>query len=162
VIKPEELNKQRRHLEKEAVKFYKRLKKKPVQELEDRIRQLDHVAFEKINCLECANCCKTISPVFKERDIKRLADHLDISASEFVTKFLRIDGDGDYVLQSVPCPFLGENNYCGVYEFRPAACKGFPHTSYLPLKNLWPLITKNSAVCPAVHEITRILKKENQ
>ncbi len=27
-----------------------------------------------------------------------------------------------------PCPFLGDDNYCSVYEARPKACREYPHT----------------------------------
>ena len=40
---------------------------------------LHEAAFEKVNCLECANCCKNYSPRFKMPDIK---DYI-YSASEF-------------------------------------------------------------------------------
>lgn len=30
-----------------------------------------------------------------------------------------------YFLRGIPCPFLGENGHCGVYEHRPMACRMF-------------------------------------
>lgn len=160
MIQLSEINKNQKKIEQENRKFYQRLKKRPPAGIDEEVKQLDEEVFSKINCLECANCCKTISPVFKERDITRLADHFKVRPSIFVDKYLYLDQDGDYVLKSSPCPFLLENNECSVYEKRPFACKSYPHTATLPLKKSWELIIKNSAVCPAVNEITNELKKK--
>ena len=35
--------------------------------------ELHEEAFEKIDCLQCANCCKNYSPRFKTPDIKRIS-----------------------------------------------------------------------------------------
>ena len=38
--------------------------------------QLHEDQFSKINCLECANCRKTTSPIFTNRDISRISKYL--------------------------------------------------------------------------------------
>ena len=43
---------------------------------------LHEEAFEKINCLTCANCCKTYSPRFKTPDIKRIAKYLKMKEGD--------------------------------------------------------------------------------
>jgi Fe-S-cluster containining protein len=83
-------------------------------------------AFSKINCLECAACCKNYSPRFKTPDIKRISKHLRLKESDFIEKYLRLDEDGDYVVKSKPCPFLGPDNYCSIYEVRHQIVKDFP------------------------------------
>ena len=80
---------------------------------------LHEEAFEKINCLKCANCCKTYSPRFKTPDIKRIAKYLKMKEGDFINTYLFVDSEGDYVLKSKPCPFLGADNYCAIYESRP-------------------------------------------
>ena len=67
---------------------------------------LHEQAFEKINCLDCAMCCKNYSPRFKTPDIKRISKHLKQKESEFIETYLRLDKDGDYVVKSTPCLFL--------------------------------------------------------
>jgi uncharacterized protein len=155
-----ELNKRKKRVSSDASKFYKKLKKRPPEGLEEEIRKLDQAVFKRIDCLSCANCCKTISPVFKDRDITRIASHFKLKPSEFTHKYLVMDEEGDYVLRSVPCAFLGNDNRCSIYEIRPFACKSYPHTSSLPLKKSWDLLPKNSTVCPAVYEITEALMKK--
>ena len=76
-------------------------------------------AFSKVDCLQCANCCKNFSPRFKTPDIKRLSKLLRMRESDFIETYLKVDEDGDYVANTSPCPFLGADNYCSIYEDRP-------------------------------------------
>ena len=145
---------------KENKRFFKILKKTNPKVLDKIIHPLHDKVFEYTNCLECANCCKTTGPLFTDKDIRRIAKHLKIKLSEFTEKYLRIDEDRDYVLQSVPCTFLGENNYCSIYEFRPKACREFPHTDRIKQHQILKLTERNIEVCPAVYDIVEKLKKE--
>ncbi|MFM8950244.1 MAG: YkgJ family cysteine cluster protein [Bacteroidota bacterium] len=159
-ISPDELNRNASKIERENRKFYDRLLKHKRPGLEEDVVDLHHQVFDKIDCLACANCCKTISPVFKERDIARLASHLGLKPAQVVVQYLRTDEDGDYVPNSIPCPFLLSDNRCKVYDARPFACSSYPHTDSLPLRKSVNLVVKNSAVCPGVHEITRLLAEK--
>jgi hypothetical protein len=110
-------------------------------------------AFERIDCMECANCCKRYSPRFKTPDIKRIARHLRMKESEFIDRYLRIDEDGDYVVQRTPCPFLGADNRCGIYAVRPSDCERFPYTDEDVLIKRPALTLKNSTFCPIVYVV---------
>jgi len=115
--------------------------------------ELHEQAFEKINCLDCANCCKNYSPRFKQPDIKRISKYLGIKETAFITQYLNLDADGDYVVKSTPCPFLGDHNECSIYDERPSDCARFPYTDEDVLLKR-PLITlKNSSFCPAVYHV---------
>jgi uncharacterized protein (DUF885 family)/Fe-S-cluster containining protein len=157
---PEELNRKRKAVEQDAARFYNRLKRRPPPDLEATIKEMDAEVFAKTDCLSCANCCKTLKTVFKERDIDRIAAHLQLKPGQLVHQYLMIDEDGDYVQQQLPCPFLADDNKCKIYEVRPAACRSYPHTGTLPIKKSWNLVIKNAAVCPAVYEITEQLKQK--
>lgn len=117
----------------------------------DRLPELHEEAFEKVDCLQCANCCKNYSPRFKTPDIKRISRHLKMKESEFIEQYLRLDSDGDYVTKSSPCPFLGADNYCGIYEVRPSDCERFPYTDEDVLVRRPALTQKNSTFCPIVY-----------
>lgn len=144
---------------KEAERFFEKLKKlKPVN-LDEQVHQLHEDAFKKIDCLTCANCCKTTGPLFTFRDIKILAKHLKLSQQEFIDKYLRIDEDNDYVLKQVPCPFLGTNHYCSVYDYRPEACRAYPHTDQTKIHTIFKETAYNVEICPAVYQIVERLKK---
>ena len=123
-----------------------------------KIHPLHDQAFEKINCLECANCCKTTGPLFTRSDIERIAKHLGHTEAEFIGNYLRIDEDNDYVLKSVPCIFLDKENYCTIYEVRPKACREYPHTDRINQSGILKLTEKNSMICPAVADIFQNLE----
>ena len=120
---------------------------------------LHNKAFEKVDCLECAACCKNYSPRFKVPDVKRLAKKLKLKESVFIDTYLNLDADGDYVTKSNPCPFLGDNNFCSVYDERPSDCKRFPYTDEDVVLKRIQLTLKNSTFCPAVFFVLEHLEK---
>jgi Fe-S-cluster containining protein len=144
---------------REFKQLTQKLKRKKPKDLDQKIHQIHDEAFSRIDCLECANCCKTTGPLFTERDIERLSKHLRMKAVDFEEQFLRTDEEGDKVLQSVPCPFLGADNYCSVYEHRPKACREYPHTDRRRQLQIIKLTEKNASVCPAVYDILDSLRK---
>jgi len=118
-----------------------------------QLPQLHEEAFRKIDCLQCANCCKNYSPRFKTPDIKRISKHLKMKEGDFIETYLRVDEDGDYVVKSTPCPFLGSDNYCAIYENRPSDCRRFPYTDEDVLVKKAQLTQKNSTFCPIVYYV---------
>jgi Fe-S-cluster containining protein len=138
-------------------KDYKRLLLRADKKGEKKNRLLDLLpalheeAFERIDCLQCANCCKNYSPRFKSPDIKRIAKHLRMKESDFIETYLRLDEEGDYVAKTKPCPFLGQDNYCSIYEVRPSDCERFPYTDEDVLLKRPVLTLKNSSFCPIVY-----------
>ena len=144
--------------EKANKKFFQKLKRSKPANLDAIVHQLHDEVFEKIHCIECANCCKTTSPVFKQKDIDKLSRHFKIPAANFIDKFLWIDEDEDYVLKTAPCPFLGKDNFCTVYENRPEACREYPHTNRKKIHKILELTLKNTMVCPAVYQIVEGMK----
>jgi Fe-S-cluster containining protein len=136
-----------------------KLKRKKPSDLDTRFSELHEEAFEKIDCLECANCCKTTSPIFYEKDIERAAKRVNLKPGQFIDKYLHVDEDRDYVLNTAPCPFLDAENYCTIYTDRPAACREYPHTNRKRMYQVLDLAMKNTFVCPAVLHITKALKK---
>lgn len=146
-------------LKKENKAFYEKLQRTKPKKLDDCFHELHHRVFETVDCLTCANCCKTTSPIFYNRDIERLSKHLKQKPGDFIEKYLRVDEDKDYVLKQAPCPFLGSDNYCSVYDARPTACREYPHTDRKRMEQILKITYNNTLVCPAVLEITEQLKK---
>ena len=153
------LPKQAKDKHKENKTFFTKLKKKPPKQLDYLMQELHEKEFEKTDCLKCANCCKTTGPLFTDKDVERIAKHFKMKAHKFIEQFLRIDEDNDYVLQSVPCTFLGMDNYCSIYEVRPKACREFPHTDRKKFQQISDLTLKNVAVCPAAFNIVEEMKR---
>lgn len=143
----------------ENKKFLKRLVREDAGELDEKFHSLHDEVFAETNCLACANCCKTTSPIFYQTDIERVAKFLRVKPGDFIARYLRVDEDGDHVLQSSPCPFLDEANQCRVYDHRPKACREYPHTDRRKMVQVLDLTYRNTLVCPAVFEIVERLKK---
>ena len=118
-----------------------------------QLPKLHEEAFTKVDCLECAACCKNYSPRFKTPDIKRISKHLKLKESVFIDKYLDLDKEGDYVSKTAPCPFLGTDNYCSIYEQRPSDCHRFPYTDEDVLLKRPAITLKNATFCPAVYYV---------
>ena len=144
---------------KENKAFFAKLKKKPPKQLDYIMQDLHEAEFKRTDCLECANCCKTTGPLFTDKDITRIAKHFKLKPHQFTEQFLRLDEDNDYVLQSVPCAFLGADNYCSIYDVRPKACREFPHTDRKKFQQISNLTLKNVAICPAAYNIVEAMKQ---
>ncbi len=144
----------------EHKKFLNKIKQKPPKRFDEQMLEIHEEVFDRIDCLSCANCCKTTGPLFTQKDIERLAGLFRMKPSEFITKYLKIDEDNDYVLQSVPCPFLGTDNYCSVYEHRPKACREYPHTDRKKFYQINHLTLKNTLICPAAYEVVEEMMRK--
>ncbi len=131
-------------------KYKNLLQKVEVRKVVKDLPALHEEAFTKIDCLQCAACCKNYSPRFKTPDIKRISKHLRMKESEFIETYLRLDEDGDYVAKQTPCPFLDADNYCSIYEKRPSDCQRFPYTNEDVLLHRRNITIKNATFCPAV------------
>jgi len=135
-------------------KIYKRyLDKANKNVLLKKLPAIHEEAFSKIDCLQCANCCKNYSPRFKTPDIKRISKHLKMRESDFIETYLKVDEDGDFVGKSTPCPFLGENNFCSIYDHRPSDCHRFPYTDEDVFFKRQQLSLKNSTFCPITYYV---------
>ena len=133
--------------------LFKGLKRQTPHDLDRVIHGLHEEVFAKTDCLNCANCCKTTGPLWSERDQERVAKHLRLKTGDFESAYLRLDEDGDWVLQQLPCPFLEADNACAIYEIRPKACREYPHTDRAKQAQILDLTQKNALICPAVGEI---------
>ncbi len=134
------------------LQYYKKNKKR-LGKMDTIVQQLHDEVSEKIDCLTCANCCRTLGPAIYDKDIERMAKALRIKPSEVVSSYLRIDEDGDYVFKSMPCPFLMNDNYCSIYESRPKACREYPHTDRKNFEQIYKLTVKNASTCPIAYEV---------
>ena len=128
--------------------FLKRVDKRVILK---QLPDLHDLAFEKIDCLDCARCCKNYSPRFKTPDIKRISKYLKLKESVFIETYLSLDAEGDYVTKQKPCPFLGGDNACSIYDQRPSDCERFPYIEEDVFFKRTAITLKNAEFCPAVH-----------
>ncbi len=144
---------------KENKKFFTKLRKKPPKNLDSQMQEMHEEEFKRTDCLTCANCCKTTGPLFTNKDIERISKHFRQKPSQFIADYLRVDEDNDHVLQQVPCTFLGDDNYCSIYEVRPKACREYPHTDRKDFHKISNINIKNTFICPAAYNIVEEMKK---
>jgi uncharacterized protein len=140
--------------------FFKQLARVDPRKLDELVHALHQEVFEEIDCLDCANCCRTLGPRITEADVNRISSALKIKPFELIAEHLHKDEDGDLVFNSMPCPFLDAENYCTIYNDRPRACRDYPHTDRRRIYQILPLTLKNSFICPAVYEIVERLKEK--
>ncbi len=146
--------------EPEWKRFYAKNKKK-LEGMDVLVHTLHNVISNRTDCLSCANCCRSLGPRITDKDLDRMAKVLRLKSTEVIANYLRIDEDGDMVFKTMPCPFLGSDNYCSIYESRPKACREYPHTDRKRFYQLFNLSIKNAQTCPIVYEVLQELTKNN-
>lgn len=142
--------------------FFAGLNKKQIRQLDVEVQEIHNEVFDEIDCLACANCCKTLGPHITNRDIERMSKALRMTSVEVIAQYLRIDEDvdGAYVFKEMPCPFLAADNYCLIYDSRPNGCREYPHTDCSKFFQIRELTIKNAETCPAVYEILKRLRQK--
>lgn len=152
--------KKKAFLERKANKaLFSKLKKMKGAPLDQKFHTLHNEVFKSIDCLDCANCCKTSSPIFIEKDVNRIAKHLNIKPVHFYEKYLMRDDEFDIVLKESPCSFLDQDNKCSIYDVRPRACSEYPHTNRKKMAQILILTKQNAQICPAVSRILDKMKE---
>lgn len=120
---------------------------------------LHEKSFKDVDCLQCANCCKTTPAMVTKEDVNRISKVLNMSAKNFIKTYVLEDINGELSFKTVPCVFLKDNNECSIYEVRPKACRAYPHIDDPGFYKRPHLNAKNVDVCPAVQKAADILQK---
>ncbi len=139
-------------------KYYVKNKKK-LGGMDTIIHQIHNKISTKTDCLNCANCCRTLGPRLTDKDVERMAKALRIKSNDLIERYLRIDEDRDLVFKTMPCPFLGSDNYCAIYENRPKACREYPHTDRKKFVQIYTLTMKNAETCPIAFDVLEEIQK---
>ena len=136
-------------------RFLSKVEKDPPRRLNVLTEKLEKEIWAEVDCLSCANCCKTMTPTFTPADLKRISAHFGQTVDEFKTKWLRKErkADGDWMNKKEPCQFLNlKDNKCSIYEIRPADCAGFPHLTK-SMKDYVHVHKQNIEYCPATYRL---------
>ncbi len=139
--------------EKTYKKIVKNLFEKKNKKIFKKVGEVQDQVFKEMSCMDCANCCKSIPPQLLKSDVKRLSKHLGLSKKQFEKEYTTIDDDGDLVFKTSPCVFLQDDNACSIYEFRPEACREYPHTEQSIFKDGKEWHAINAIYCPAVYNV---------
>lgn len=141
------------------VKFLKKFDKKFIPNMLPTQLAINEQVWQEVDCLSCANCCKTMTPTFTKADQKRIAAHLAISVKDLNEKYFMVDEDnGDIVNKKQPCQWLNlKDNKCSIYEVRPLDCATFPHHTKARFDNFNHIYEQNLDKCPATYAmVTKI------
>ena len=130
-------------------------------------RKLRHIALnieERIDCKECANCCRVATTKLNERDVLKLAKFLRIKPAQFLNDYCQESEEEGVVLKrskETGCVFL-DGKLCTVYEARPATCEDFPHLvrgAGSLLSRMWEMPDR-ATYCPIVFNALEAFKPE--
>lgn len=139
--------------------FLTKTENNPPRKLDDMLIEIDREVWAETSCLSCANCCKTMSPTYTPKDLRRIADHFQMTTQEFKDKWLRLEKK-DWMNVSKPCQFLDlTTNMCTIYEIRPADCAGFPHLLKRKMTDYMHVHRQNIEYCPATYKMVEKLQE---
>jgi Fe-S-cluster containining protein len=143
-----------RHHKRRIKNFLSRLEKQPPRGLDIMTADADKQVWKELNCLDCANCCKTMSPTYTKKDVQRIASHLGMTEKAFREKWLYKDKTGDWMNKKQPCQFLDlSTNMCNIYSVRPSDCAGFPHHTKKKMVDYMHMYKQNIEYCPATYRV---------
>ncbi|MBK8610753.1 MAG: YkgJ family cysteine cluster protein [Chitinophagaceae bacterium] len=149
-----------RHNKKRLRSFLTRLEKNLPKGLDKLAASLEKEVWQEVDCLSCANCCKTMSPTFTQKDIKRISKHFDQTPDAFTKQWLRKDRIGDMLNKTEPCQFLNlTDNKCSIYAIRPTDCSGFPHLHKKTMPEYMHVHKQNIEYCPATYKLVEKMQE---
>ena len=150
-----------RHHAASMKRFLGRVEKKPPRGLDILAEEIDAAVWKEVDCLSCANCCKSMTPTFTTTDIKRIANHFEMTPAQFKEKYLEFDKkEGDWMNKKQPCQFLDlKTHFCSIYEIRPADCAGFPHLKKKKMTEYIHVHQQNISYCPATFKMVEKMQE---
>ena len=142
-------------------RYLSKLEKDPPKALDKKIAVLEKEVWQETDCLTCANCCRTMTPTYTTKDLKRISAHFNMTVDAFKAKWLKRErgGDRDWMNKTEPCQFLDlKTNMCSIYEIRPADCAGFPHLSK-KFADFVHVHKQNVDLCPATYRLVEKMER---
>ena len=135
--------------------FLSKLLKSQPRGLDKLTAALEPEVWKEIDCLTCANCCKTMTPTYTKADIKRISAHFGETPQQFSDKWLIYEKkEKDWQNKLQPCQFLNlTDNKCSIYEIRPLDCSGFPHLPRKRMIDYMHVHKQNIEYCPATYKL---------
>lgn len=144
---------------KEYTTFLKGLPNRKIAGLNSKLKMLHTEAYDKIDCGQCAHCCKTMTPTYTKEDVKRISGYAGMTRESYWKKYLMKDETGDIVHRKTPCHFLDKNNRCSIYEIRPRDCRLYPHTQRKDFVFQRDIHIQNINECPITYHVVKRLNE---
>jgi len=134
--------------------FLGKIEKNAPRGLDKIAEKVDKEVWQEVDCLTCANCCKSMTPTFTKQDLVRISAHFNQTPAEFKEKWLYKDKNGDSMNTRTPCQFLDKKtNMCSIYSIRPSDCAGFPHLAKKKMVEYIDVHKQNVEYCPATYKM---------
>jgi len=129
-------------------------------ELDAIVCRLDAYVGSKIDCRQCANCCRELAAALGREDVARLARAEGIEPEQFEQKYLdETDEPGRFLMRQKPCPFL-VGKLCRHYGSRPESCFEFPFLHKPDFVTRSTMALWNLPYCPIVYNVYELLKAD--
>jgi uncharacterized protein len=113
---------------------------------------------ENIDCTQCGNCCRELTPLITKKEVKLLADFLNVHEEEFLEQYTDFNHDEKKLrLRETPCSFLKESK-CTIYGCSPSDCRSFPHLHKKEFTTRLITVLQNYSICPIVFNVYEQLK----
>ncbi len=148
---------QAKEKEHENKAFAKFLRQFPSSTLDALVASLSDEIEPKIDCKQCANCCKSLYAAAFEHELHALAQRKGISVETFKATFVKPYKDA-YYFTTKPCPMLHEN-LCSAYNERPISCRTFPNLKGEHFKYRFHTVMEKYPICPIVFNVVERLKE---
>jgi len=117
---------------------------------------LAHEIESRIDCTQCANCCRRMMVELTVSEIETIAEYLGATFAEVMQKHIDPEpGDSGHKIMRTEhngCTFL-DGNRCSIYDARPAACREFPHVAVgsHTLGARMESVCRHASVCPILY-----------
>jgi uncharacterized protein len=130
----------------------------PAATVDSTVHKTTEAVWEQIDCVACANCCKTLAIVVDSQDIQRISARLRINPNEFKKRYCEVHADKTVTFKSSPCTFLAQDGRCTIYEDRPKACQDYPYLRDRGFAKRTITMVENCSCCPIVFNVWQLLK----
>lgn len=126
--------------------------------LDEEVHRIAQEVEQRIDCTQCANCCRVLEISLQEEDIDRLALRFGLSFTETEARFAASGTHCPRAFAASPCTFL-KHNRCTVYADRPCDCREYPHLDKPDFRlRMWQLLA-NAENCPIVFNTLQWMKE---
>jgi Fe-S-cluster containining protein len=145
--------------EDENEKFRRYLKNRNVHKTDVLVHRLNNEIAPRIDCTQCGNCCKELTPYLSKDDLKQIAEATRHSIEDAAAAFTEKDEYGVALAKDLPCCFLADNK-CTIYQHRPETCHSFPHLHKPDFNSRLRRVMENYSICPIIFNVIERMKVE--
>jgi hypothetical protein len=152
----EEIARQAATRQEEHEHFKAYLKSMDAGEVDAWVMAHNREAEAAIDCTTCGNCCTKLLVNIDDAAVIRLAEHLQLSETEFRERFVE-SGSFMQFMNAIPCKFL-DGKKCSVYSIRPDECRTFPKLDQPGFTRRMFAIFSHYNMCPIIYNVVEMLK----